>query len=95
MNDFSELEAELKQLRPAPIGDELFRRIERALLAQPEATPTAGILPRPPSRTGVWWSLGLGLAAASVLVLLGLGFFAPPPHSARLSPKKPRPQAPP
>jgi hypothetical protein len=63
MNDFSELEAELKQLRPAPVGDQLFRRIERALLAQPEATPTAGILPRQPSapasggRSGSAWPL--------------------------------------
>ena len=77
MNDFLELEAELKQLRPAPIGHELLRRIERAL-AQPEAVPTAGILPRPSRRTGIWWSLGLGLAAVSALVLVGLGFFAEP-----------------
>ena len=45
MNDFSELEAELTRLRPAQVSDALFRRIERALL-QPEATPTAGIIPR-------------------------------------------------
>jgi hypothetical protein len=77
MNDFLELEAELKQLRPAPIRDELFLRIERAL-AQPEAAPTAGLLPRPSGRAGIWWSLGLGLTAATALVLLGLGFFAEP-----------------
>jgi len=77
MNDFSELESELKRLRPVPVGDELFRRIERALL-HPEAPPTAGVIPRRASRTGTWWSLGLGLTAATVLVLLGLGFFAPP-----------------
>ena len=77
MNDFLELETELRQLRPAPIRDELFRRIERAL-AQPEAVPTAGLLPRPSHRSGVWWSVGLGLAAATALVLLGLGFFAEP-----------------
>ncbi len=77
MNDFLELEAELKQLRPAPIRNELFQRIERAL-AQPEAAPTAGLLPRPSRRPGIWWSLGLGLTAAAALVLLGLGFFAVP-----------------
>jgi hypothetical protein len=81
MNDFLEFEAELKRLRPAPIGDELFRRIERALI-QPEALPTAGIIPRRSSRTGAWWSFGLGLGAATVLILLGLGFFAPPQSTA-------------
>jgi hypothetical protein len=75
MNDFSELEAELKQLRPVPVRDELFARLERLLL-QPEVVPTAGVLPRP-SRHGLWWSLGLGLAGATALVLLGLGFFVP------------------
>jgi len=85
MNDFSELEAELKQLRPAPVRDELFARIERLLL-QPEAAPTAGILPHPKvggafaprSPRNLWWSLGLGLAGAAALILLGLGFLAAP-----------------
>ena len=87
MNDFSELESELKRLRPTEVGDGLFQRIERALLRPNETataetataeTPGAGIIPRQPSRTGTWWSLGLGLTAATVLILLGLGFFAPP-----------------
>lgn len=77
MNDLSELESELKRLRPAQVSDALFQRIERALL-QPKEMPTAGIVPRRPSRAGTWWSLGLGLTAATVLILLGLGFFAPP-----------------
>jgi hypothetical protein len=80
MNDFSELEAELNRLRPAQVSDGLFQRIERALL-QPQETPTAGIIPPRPSRAGTWWSLGLGLTAAAVLILLGLGFFAPQQQS--------------
>ena len=79
MNDFSELEAELKQLRPAPVADQLFARIERAL-ARPEAAPSAGFLPRPSRRARAWWSLGLGLSGATALVLLGLTFFAEPPR---------------
>jgi hypothetical protein len=79
MNDFSELEAELKRLRPAPVADEVLLRIERAL-AQPEASPSAGFLPRPSRRARVWWSLGLCLSGATVLVLLGLTFFAEPPR---------------
>ncbi len=83
MNDFSELEAELKKLRPAPVSDELRARIEVAL-AQPAATPapTAGVLPRRSQRAGLWWSLGLGLTTASALVLVWLAFFAEPPTAA-------------
>jgi hypothetical protein len=75
MNDFSELEAELKQLRPAPVSDEIFARIERALAEPETSAPTAGLLPRP-ARQNFWWSLGLGLAGAVALLFLGLGFFA-------------------
>ena len=78
MNDFSELEAELKKLRPAPLSEALVARVERAL-AQGGSTPTAGLLPRRSRRTGLWWSLGLGLSTASALVLLWLAFFAEPP----------------
>ena len=81
MDDFSELEGELKKLRPAPVSDELRARIEVAL-AHPAATPTAGVLPRPSRRTGLWWSLGLGLSTASALVLVWLAFFAEPPPAA-------------
>jgi hypothetical protein len=80
MNDFSELETELKKLRPAPISAELRARIELSL-AQPAATPTAGFLPRRSRRTSLWWSLGLGLTTASALVLIWLAFFAEPPRT--------------
>ncbi len=78
MNDFSELEAELKRLRPAPASAELARRIERALEA-PEEVPTAGILPR--RRNAAWWSLGLGLTGLAALLVIGLTFFDQPPPS--------------
>ncbi len=83
MDDFSELECELKKLRPAPVSDELSARIEVALAA-PSATPapTAGVLPRRSQRAGLWWSLGLGLTTASALVLVWLAFFAEPPPAA-------------
>lgn len=79
MNDFSELEAELKKLRPAPISDELLARIERDL-SRPEPAPTAGLLPRPRARVN-FWSLGLGLAGAAALLVVGLGHFDEPPPS--------------
>ena len=71
MNDFSELEAELKQLRPAAPSPELAKRIERALVEEARAveTRTAGILPKPKLRVN-WYTLGLGLAAAAAFLLL-------------------------
>lgn len=73
MNDFSELENELKKLRPAPTSDALRQRIEAAL-AQPEL-PTAAILPQRRPRTNGWWSFGLGLTGVAALLVIGLTFF--------------------
>ena len=70
MNDFSELEAELKQLRPAAPSPELANRIERALAEAPATeTRTAGILPRPKIRVN-WFALGLGVATAAAFLFL-------------------------
>jgi hypothetical protein len=70
MNDFSDLEAELKQLRPAAPSPDLAKRIERALEQAPAGeTRTAGVLPRPKVRVN-WFALGLGLAAATAFLLL-------------------------
>jgi hypothetical protein len=78
MSDFSELETELKKLRPAPLPAGLLARVEHAL-AQLAAVPTAGLLPRRAKRSNAWWSLGLGLTTASALLLIWLAFFAEPP----------------
>ena len=70
MNDFSDLEAELKQLRPTAPSPDLATRIERALAEAPAAdTRTAGVLPKPRIRLN-WFTLGLGLAAATAFLLL-------------------------
>lgn len=69
MNDFSELEAELKQLRPAATSPDLANRIERALDEAPAETRTAGILPRPKVRVN-WFGLGVGVAAAAAFLML-------------------------
>jgi hypothetical protein len=91
MNDFSELEAELKKLRLAPISDELSRLIERAL-ETPGEIPTAGVLRRPPQRSTGWWSFGLGLTGIAALLVLGLTFFdQPPPAQVAAEPKKSTP----
>lgn len=72
MNDFSELERELRKLRPTQPSPVLFDRVGEALKDSPagvkERRSLAGFwggleTARP------WWSLGFGLAAAAVLIL--------------------------
>lgn len=70
MNDFSELEAELKKLRPAAASPELTARIERGLAEVSGRTATAGVLPKRRNVRVNWFALGLGLAAAAALLLL-------------------------
>ena len=68
MNDFSELENPLRKLRPLQPSADLAARIECSL-AEPASTSTAGVLPRQPRLHLNWLTLGLGLAAAAVLLL--------------------------
>ncbi len=70
MSDFSELETELKKLRPRAASPGLAMRIERALAEAPVATPSAGILPKRRDFRVNWFGLGLGLAAAAAFLLL-------------------------
>jgi hypothetical protein len=72
MNDFSELEKELRKLRPAQPSPVLFERVEEALKESRAGTKERRSLVR---RWGgletahPWWSLGFGLAAAAILIL--------------------------
>ncbi len=71
MNDFSELEAELKKLRPVAVSNELTARIERALSEQPVASaPTSAVISRRKPFQINWRILGLGLATAAALLVL-------------------------
>ncbi|PYJ10395.1 MAG: hypothetical protein DMF06_06480 [Verrucomicrobia bacterium] len=77
MNDFSELEAELKKLRPSAASPELTARVERALAEAPGRVAevsgriaTAGVLPRRRNFRVNWLGLGLGLAAAAAFLVL-------------------------
>ena len=71
MNDFSELENELRKLRPAQPSPVLFERVGEAL----ESSRTSAAADARSSwwqfkeGTHTWWSLGFGLAAAAVLTL--------------------------
>lgn len=79
MDDFAEVEVELKKLRPALVSPELSARVAQAL-ARAETAPTAGLLPRA-KKSRAWWLVGLGLATAAVVVLLRLAFVAEPADS--------------
>jgi hypothetical protein len=70
MDDFTELEIELKKLRPCPPTPGLARRIEGALVEAPVATPAAGVSPRPRRLQVNWFGFGLGLAAAVAFLVL-------------------------
>ena len=70
MNDFSELEKELKKLRPAQPSPVLFERVGDALencrASVSDAKWKRWRFTETPYN---WWSLGFGLAAAAVLIL--------------------------
>jgi len=69
MNDFSDLENELKKLRPVQPSPVLFERVEQALESC-GAGALAGATPvRPPYN---WWWLGFGLATAGIVVLFAV-----------------------
>jgi hypothetical protein len=65
MNDFSELENELKKLRPAQPSPVLFDRVDEAM-----AEPESAKIIRPDRFRVNYAALGFGLAAAAVLLLL-------------------------
>jgi hypothetical protein len=81
MNDFSELENELKKLRPAQPSTELVARIDAAF-AKADSNQKTGDIAKiiHPTRFKVsWLSLGLGLAAAAIfLIFARVGVDRPP-----------------
>jgi hypothetical protein len=74
MNDFSELEKELRKLRPAQPSPVLFERVGEALEdSRPSAAADAKWKRWRFTETPYnWWSLGFGLAAAAVLILFAV-----------------------
>jgi len=96
MNDFSELEAELKKLRPRPTSPDLAARIEVGLAeVSARGTATAGVLPKRRSFRPNWIALGLGLAAAAIFLLLArMNVDRPSSKSTGLALLTPAPVAP-
>jgi hypothetical protein len=95
MNDFSELEAELKKLRPRPASPDLMARIEVGLAeVAGRGTATAGVLPKRRSYRPNWFALGFGLAAAAIFLLLARVNVDQPSKSTGLALLTPAPIAP-
>jgi hypothetical protein len=67
MNDFAEIENELKKLGPAPLSDGFPARLEQAMADQ---DPRDNNIIRPNRLRVNWAAVGFGLAAAAVFVLL-------------------------
>jgi hypothetical protein len=76
MNDFSELENELRKLRPLQPSQELLSRIEHAIDDPAIEMPAADNVVRP-DRFRIIWSMGIGLAAAATLLLFARVGFRP------------------
>ena len=74
MNDFSELERELKKLRPVQPSAELTSRVGSALANFGEGT--AKVI-RPEQFRINWLGLGLGLAAAATFLIFARVDFHP------------------
>jgi hypothetical protein len=74
MNDFSELENELRKLRPAQPSPFLFERVEGALRdCRVRIKERRSLIRWGGLEAGrAWWSLGFGLAAAAVLILFAV-----------------------
>jgi hypothetical protein len=69
MNDFSELENELKKLRPAQPSPGLFGRIEQAIIDLTDEGVATGKVIRPSRFKVSWIALGAGLAAAAIFLI--------------------------
>lgn len=69
MNDFSELESELRKLRPQQVRPELIAKVEQALERPQSQTRAAGVTKRRRISWN-WLPLGLGLAAAATFLVL-------------------------
>lgn len=82
MNDFTDIENELKKLRPREPSAELAVRIERRL-AEPASDATAGVIAQPRKIRWDWVWLGSGLAAAALLLVFAVVDSSRPDESSR------------
>ena len=65
MNDFAELEDQLKKLRPAKVSDELFALVEEELVDVADEDDSSGKIVRPDRFRFNWLAIGAGMMSAS------------------------------
>jgi hypothetical protein len=93
MNDFSELENELQRLRPLPPSPELLTRTEQGIVDRANETGAEQNVVQPDRFQINWRSLGLGLAAAAILLLLArVGFQSSQKQSNKITSFSPAPR---
>jgi hypothetical protein len=88
-DDFSELENQLKNLRPVPASEELFANIEDELVDLASEKELSSKIVRPDRFRIKWLAVGVGLTAAAVIVIVARVNFrtpTPTPNVASVSP---------
>ena len=94
MNDFSELENELKRLRPAPLSGEFLGRVEKAMVDLADEHEASGKIVHPSRFNLNWVSLGFGLAAAAAfLIFAQIRIDHAPRQTNRVAENSPAPEA--
>lgn len=92
MNDFAEIEGELKKLRPTPASENLLRRVEVELARPAVPAAAAGVIKTRRKFSVNWLALGLGAAAAAGFLLLArLDVEQPSPNKTTLAAITPAP----
>jgi hypothetical protein len=89
MSDFSDIETQLKALRPTPLRQTFVDRLEQAMADPvPTSKPVGNIIH--PHQFRRQWMLGLGFAAAAALLLLVRANFQTPQRSTTVASTSPR-----
>jgi hypothetical protein len=92
MNDFSDLESQLKSLRPSPLRESFAARMEQAMTTTPVTPEVPDNIIRP-QRFRSQWIVGISLAAAAAVLLLVRVNFQPPAATKRVASTSPEPTA--
>jgi hypothetical protein len=92
MTDFSDVESQLKALRPTPMRESFIAGVEQAMAESAAISEPPDNIIRP-DQFRRQWMIGLGLAAAAALLLLVRANFQIPRTSTRVVSASPQPSA--